>query len=143
MHPAENYVVARTDKINDFIKRIKEGRYVVIFAPRQTGKTTFFQRALERLIAEEPIYFPIPLNFDIYKNLSPSAFYGHLYQQLRQGIEQVFQQRDTAPSEALAQFLANTVLTDHLSLLEFFRQFANLLDLEYDEQKVVPRYRRI
>ena len=137
VHPAENYIVARPEKINDFIKRIKEGRYVVIFAPRQTGKTTFFQRALERLIAEEPTCFPIPLNFDIYKNLSPSTFYGHLYQQIRQGIEQVFQQRDIAPSAALTQFLANTVLTDHLSLLEFFRQFANLLDLEYNEQKVV------
>lgn len=137
VHPAENYVVARTEKINDFINRIKEGKYIVIFAPRQTGKTTFFQRALDRLITEEPTYFPIPLNFDIYKNLSPSTFYGHLYQQIRHGIEQVFQQRDTAPSDALTEFLTNTVLTDHLSMLEFFRQFARFLDAEDNEQKVV------
>ena len=137
VHPAENYVVARTEKINDFINRIKDGKYIVIFAPRQTGKTTFFQRALDRLITKEPTYFPIPLNFDIYKNLSPSTFYGHLYQQIRQGIEQVFQHRDIAPSDALTEFLKNTVLTDHLSLLEFFRQFANFLDVECNEQKVV------
>ncbi len=137
VHPSENYVVARAERINDFINRIKEGRYIVIFAPRQTGKTTFFQRALDRLITEELNYFPIPLNFDIYKNLSTSTFYGHLYQQIHRGIEQIFQKRDSAPSDALAQFLANTTLTDHLSLLEFFRQFANFLDLKDNEQKVV------
>ena len=137
VHPAENYVVARTEKINDFINRIKEGRYIVIFAPRQTGKTTFFQRALDRFTTEEPTYFPIPLNFDIYKNLSPSAFYGHLYQQIRQGIEQMFQKRDSVPSDALTQFLNDTTLTDHLSLLEFFREFASFLDVEYNGQKVV------
>ena len=137
VHPAENYVVARTKRIDDFINRIKEGRYIVIFAPRQTGKTTFFQRALDRLITEEPTYFPIPLNFDIYKNLSTSNFYEHLYQQIHHGIKQVFQKRDKAPSDVLAQFLTDTTLTDHLSLLEFFRQFANFLDFEYSEQKVV------
>ena len=137
VHPSENYVVARAEKINDFINRIKEGRYIVIFAPRQTGKTTFFQRALDRLITEELNYFPIPLNFDIYKNLSTSTFYGHLYQQIHQGIEQVFQKRDSAPSDALAQFLADTTLTDHLSLLEFFRQFGNFLNREDNEQKVI------
>ena len=137
VHPSENYVVARAERINDFINRIKEGRYIVIFAPRQTGKTTFFQRALDKLITEELAYFPIPLNFDIYKNLSTSTFYRHLYQQIHQGIEQVFRKRDSAPSDALAQFLADTTLTDHLSLLEFFRQFANFLNLEDNEQKVI------
>ena len=82
VHPSENYVVPRIEKINDFINRIKEGRYIVISAPRQTGKTTFFQRALDKLTTEEPTYFLIPLNFDIYKNLSASTFYQHLYQQI-------------------------------------------------------------
>ena len=43
----DNYVVARTDEFADYIKRVKRGRYVVLFAPRQTGKTTFFKAALE------------------------------------------------------------------------------------------------
>ena len=53
------------------------------------------------------------------------------------GIEQVYQKRDVTPSKNLAQFLANTTLTDHLSMLEFFRQFARLLDTEDNKQKVV------
>lgn len=40
--PAKNYVVQLTDELAKFIKRVEEGRYMVIFAPRQTGKTTFF-----------------------------------------------------------------------------------------------------
>ena len=129
VHPSENYVVPRTDKINDFINRIKVGQYVVIFAPRQTGKTTFFQRALDKLTTEAPTYLPIPLNFDVYKDLSVSTFYGHLYKQIRQGIEHIYQQRGCPPPESLTQFLENTTLTDHLSMLEFFRQLASLLDL--------------
>ena len=80
---------------------------------------------------------PIPLNFDVYKDLSVSTFYGHLYKQIRRGIETVYRQRGCAPPETLTQFLANATLTDHLSLLEFFRQFASLLDAEESEQKVV------
>ena len=67
VHPEKNYVVSRAAEIADFVMRVKEGRYIVIFAPRQTGKTTFFQRALDVFAAEEPAYFPIPLNFDIPK----------------------------------------------------------------------------
>ena len=137
VHPSENYFVPRAEKINDFISRIKEGRYIVIFAPRQTGKTTFFQQAFDRLIIEAPTYFPIPLNFDVYKNLSSPTFYGHLYQQICQGIEQIYQKRGATPSEPLMQFLSKTTLTDHLSMLEFFREFASFLNVEYREQKVV------
>ena len=137
VHPSENYVVPRTEKINDFINRIKAGQYVVIFAPRQTGKTTFFQRALDRLTTEAPTYLPIPLNFDVYKNLASSTFYGHLYQQIRRGIAYFYQKRSCTPPETLKQFLANTTLTDHLSMLEFFRQLASFLEAEDSEQKVV------
>lgn len=137
VHPSENYVVPRAEKISDFINRIKAGQYVVIFAPRQTGKTTFFQRALDRLTTEAPTYLPIPLNFDVYKNLASSTFYGHLYQQIRQGIEHFYQERGCTPSETLKQFLTNTTLTDHLSMLEFFRQLASFLEAEDSERKVV------
>ncbi len=41
--PIRNYVVPRTEEMADLAQRIKEGRYIVIFAPRQTGKTTFFR----------------------------------------------------------------------------------------------------
>ena len=63
VRPEQHYVVARTEEVNNFINRIKEGRYIVLFAPRQTGKTTFFRLALTKLTAEDPTYFPIQLDF--------------------------------------------------------------------------------
>ncbi len=63
VYPEENYVVPRTVEVADFIRRVKAGKYIVLFAPRQTGKTTFFRLALSALTAEEPSYFPIELDF--------------------------------------------------------------------------------
>ena len=139
----EHYVVSRSDEITDFIKRVGEGRYIVLFAPRQTGKTTFFQDALASLVdgsasVEQPVdYFPIQLNFDVYKNLDLATFYGHLYEQMREDIEAVFQRRGCVPSEALREFLEGTTLTNHLSMMTFFKRFARFLDAEYDGQRVV------
>ena len=138
VNPQEHYVVTRTEEIADFINRVEQGKYVVLFAPRQTGKTTFFQAVLETLAvgnaatarpesASELPYFPIQLNFDIYKNLALSAFYGHLYEQIREEIETVFQKRGAMPSETLHQFLEDTTLTDHLSMLSFFKRFGRFL----------------
>ena len=127
VHPTKNYVVSRTAELTDFIRRVKEGRYIVIFAPRQTGKTTFFQRALDIFTAEEPAYFPIPLNFEVYEDCTPSVFYGGLYEDLREEIENVFNRRGEVFSEALTEFLENIRITDHLSMRRFFRNFSKLL----------------
>ena len=130
VNPEEHYVVPRTTEIADFLTRVKEGRYIVIFAPRQTGKTTFFQRALATLVGEaysDAAYFPMSLNFDIYKNLSVSDFYHCMYEEIREKIEGVFHNRGTSPSEALIDFLENTHLTNHISLRRFFRQLARLV----------------
>ena len=122
-----NYVVKRTAELADFVDRVKQGRYIVIFAPRQTGKTTFFRWALDALAAEGITYFPIQLNFEAYKNLTPSVFYGELYKDIREEVEKVFQKRGDVPSEALHQYLEGTQVTDHLSMLRFFIELENLL----------------
>ena len=138
VNPQEHYVVARTEEIADFIERVEEGKYVVLFAPRQTGKTTFFQAALETLAvgnavpsqaesASQFTYFPIQLNFDVYKNTSVVDFYPNLYQDICEEIESLFQRRGGFRSEALIQFLADTKLTDHHAMRRFFRNFARLL----------------
>ena len=126
--PEKNYVVQRTDEIADFINRVKKGRYIVIFAPRQTGKTTFFQQAINALTDEEEIYFPIQLDFEEYKNLSPTDFYNYLYEDIREEIEDVFQKRGRIPSEALIDFLESTQISDHILMRRFFRNLERLID---------------
>jgi len=137
VYPERHYVVSRAAEIADFITRIEEGRYIVLFAPRQTGKTTFFRLALDALTAASSIYFPIQLNFEAYKNLSPPDFYDAFYKRVRKEIDQVFQNRGHVPSDALMRCLDRTKLTNHISMMEFFEEFASFLDSQYDDQKIV------
>ena len=123
----DNYVVQRKKEHNDFIKRIKLGRYIVLFAPRQTGKTTFFQEAINTLTETERNYFPIQLNFQICKNLSAAEFYDYLYKRSCIAIEGVFQKRETLPPAALRDFLKGASLTNHVSMLEFFEALPSVL----------------
>ena len=118
VNPEDNYVVSRTEELADFIKRVKLGRYIVIFAPRQTGKTTFFQWALDALAADTAeTYFPIELNFEIYEDYTAEDFYPSLYKRIYEEIARVFEKRGIVPSEALSQLLRNTKLTDHVAML--------------------------
>ena len=143
----ENYIVSRTEETADFSNRVKEGRYIVLFAPRQSGKTTFFQRALDTLptaATAEPTYFPIRLNFEEYEDFAPSAFYASFYREIRKQIEGVFRKRGSTPTEALNQFLEKARITDHVEMREFFEHLAGFLDnqkvvLIIDEFDGIPR----
>ena len=115
-----NYVVSRKAELADFIARVKHGRYIVMFAPRQTGKTTFFRWALAELAAADATYFPIQLNFEIYAGYPAARFYPHFAKKLREAIERVFRTRNIAMPPPLAQFLANAQIADRVEMLDFF-----------------------
>jgi hypothetical protein len=122
--PTRNYVVPRTEEIADLVQRIKDGRYIVIFAPRQTGKTTFFRWALDALVASDDTYVPIKLNFETCKNLSQEAFYSRLKKTIRKELEKVLlAHRHTA----LQQFLEDYAITCHSSMISFFEQLGDYL----------------
>lgn len=128
VNPHDNYIVTRPKETADFIERIKNGKYIVIFAPRQTGKTTFFQRALDILTSQEQHYFPIQLNFEEATDDTAADFYRGLYEDILEQIENVFEQRREMPAVPLADFLENSnPITDHRAMRRFFRQFAKLL----------------
>ncbi len=127
VNPHDNYTVVRAKETLDFIERIKNGKYLVIFAPRQTGKTTFFRAALATLTTADPAYFPIQLDFQIQRNATPAAFYGQFAYMIRRQIEFVFQKRGDTLPEVLVQFLENARLTDPFSMTAFFEQLGGLL----------------
>ena len=137
VNPEQHYIVARTEELTEFIKRVKEGRYIVIFAPRQTGKTTFFQRAVAALTAEDLTYFPIQLNFEIYVDCDSAEFYNFLTKQIGKEIERVFLTRGEELDEALIHFLDNAQITNHLSMMEFFEQVQRFLKDGENWQKVI------
>ena len=145
VNPQDHYVVSRTAELADFIKRVKLGRYIVIFAPRQTGKTTFFQWALDALAVDTTeTYFPIELNFEVYEDYTAPDFYASLYERICAEIARVFKERGTVPSETLSRFLKDAKLTDHVAMLEFFQKFGAFLGdgklvLIIDEFDGIPR----
>ena len=122
----DNYVVARSEELADFIARVKQGRYIVLFAPRQTGKTTFFQDALKALAAEGTDYFPIQLNFEEYEDITPADFYDSLCKEICKEIRKIFRERGERVSQELDTFLTNAQITNHISMREFFEEFTTL-----------------
>ena len=138
VNSTEHYVVSRTEELADFTNRVKEGRYIVLFAPRQTGKTTFFYNALDKLVAEEPDYFPIHLNFEEYEDESPANFYEGFSEDLRTEIASVLQKSDREHAN-LSQLLAEAEITNHFSMRRFFEQLTHLLS----QPATPPRFPQI
>ncbi len=144
LYPEDNYIAPRTKETADFIDRIKQGKYIVLFAPRQTGKTTFFRLALDALTTEDLTYFPIQLNFEEYEDSTAADFYFWFYADIRKEIENVFQKREEVPSETLTRFLDNAKIIDHVSTRMFFEKLADFLKnqkvvLIIDEFDAIPR----
>ncbi len=130
----EHYVVSREAALADFIRRVKQGRYIVIFAPRQTGKTTFFHWALESLTVGPSDsgdtgedYFPIEVNCEVYAAYTAADFYPSFYKQICEEIERVFHARGTRIPETLHRLLTETQVADHVDLLRFFQKFGAFL----------------
>jgi hypothetical protein len=139
-----NYVVPRTAEVADLVERIKKGRYIVIFAPRQTGKTTFFRWALDALTAEDATYFPIQFDFETFSNVSIEVFYDGLRREIHDEIIWEFQRRKSTINEEFQQFLENYPLKDHSSLQPFLQELASHLGnlkvaIIIDEFDGIPR----
>ena len=136
VYPDRHYIVSRTEEINDFINRVQEGRYIVLFAPRQTGKTTFFRLALDTLVSRDPTYFPIHLNFEEYEDYTITDFYRSLHREIHKEIERTFEKSGETLSDRLTQFLRNTKITDHVSMREFFEGLPRFLNDAANWQQV-------
>ena len=144
VYPEDNYVVARTEERTDFVNRLKRGRYIVLFAPRQTGKTTFFRNALNALEDPESTYFPIQLNFEGYVDTDVTTFYLSLCEEICKEIKSVFQKRQENPPDKLNRFLANAEITEHISMRRFFEDLGSLLEAQrfvmiIDEFDAIPQ----
>ena len=125
--PEINYVVSRKEELTDYINRVKQGRYIVLFAPRQTGKTTFFRNALHALQTEEHSYFPIQLNFEGYVDAEAQTFYPSLCREICKQIEHTQQKRHEKQSNDLLKFIENAQIVDPITMREFFEHLGILL----------------
>jgi len=73
-NPAEHYTVLRKELIAEGLQKVQRGRYVTIFAPRQSGKTTYFQMLIEEL-RKDRRYTPIWISFENLQGATKKEFY--------------------------------------------------------------------
>ncbi len=82
--PAQHYTVMREALIAKGFDKVRKGRYFTLFAPRQSGKTTYFQLLLEAVKAEG--FTPIWISLEDLKTVTRDKFYQDLNNQLHEEI---------------------------------------------------------
>jgi len=80
--PKLNYYVPRTALIAEGLKKVEQWRYFTIFAPRQSGKTTYFRFLIEAIKRERPGWLPVWVSFESFGDLSEQDFLLLLYRQV-------------------------------------------------------------
>jgi len=124
--PEENYFVKRERELTDFLRRVEQGKYIVIFAPRQTGKTTFFYQALS-ILENNSTYIPIPLNFEVYSEDEPERFYQLIGEKIVRQMEERRQILDIPNRDTMLVWLSTQEIVDHHSLGQFFENLHSKL----------------
>jgi formyltetrahydrofolate hydrolase len=74
--PEQHYTIVRGDLINKGLKLVEKERYFTIWAPRQTGKSTYFRQLADKL--EEQGYNVAHINFENYKDEPEHSFLSRL-----------------------------------------------------------------
>jgi len=88
----ENYTLFRNNLINQGIDLVKRKRYFTIWAPRQTGKSTYFRLLKGEL--EKLDYKVVHINVENYKNISETDFLRHLNNSTKEDLDLDFKSRD-------------------------------------------------
>ncbi len=123
--PKRHYTILREALVAAGMNKVKDGRYFTIFAPRQAGKTTFFQLLLNAL-AREGNFLPIWISFENTKTLSRKRFYEALNHIIHQELSAVGRDLDFT-------------IEDQFSLQHFFEKWqASPIVLVIDEFEGVP-----
>ncbi len=78
--PALHYTVLRDALMQKGLEKVRKGRYFTIFAPRQTGKTTYFKLLLIEL--ERSGFLPLWVSLENLKTATKDQFYRQLGKRL-------------------------------------------------------------
>ncbi len=110
-NPDLHYTVMREALIAKGKEKVNKGRYITLFAPRQSGKTTYFQLLLDALKDD---YVPIWISFENWKNLSRTRFYQGLTRNLlkefsNHGMTIDYSIQDTLDLEGFFEHIAQEV----------------------------------
>jgi len=131
--PGASYYISLenvTNMDNQDIKTMVDlGRYFSIFAPRQSGKTTFFEGFCHEL-EKDNSYVAILLSFQRYRTLGKQRFYQliqkDIYNQLMNRLNAV----NCRKMDAIRAHLDSHNLTDHISFSELFEELNRIIEFK-------------
>ncbi|MCP4215010.1 MAG: ATP-binding protein [bacterium] len=124
--PLEN--VSNSDK-QDIKTMIDRGSYFSIFAPRQSGKTTFMEGVRDKL-HRDPTYVAIILCFQNLNRVDKIHFYKDIQTELYSGLKQRLKEVNCDKYDTVAAFLDKHPLTDHLSFMALFEQLNRIIEFK-------------
>ena len=78
----EHYTLSRSNYLQQGVSLVKGKRYFTIWAPRQTGKSTYFRQLAE--VLQGMSYEVAHINFENYKTTSEKSFINALKEELNQ-----------------------------------------------------------
>ena len=124
--PTKHYTLPRLDIVEEGVNKIHDERYFTIWAPRQTGKSTYFGLLADRLHTEG--YKVAHVNFENYKEATLPSFLNEFHSRLKEGWG-----IDFAGKDLQATFSAIALIKDQKLVLiideveginpDFFGQF--------------------
>ncbi|MCP4156944.1 MAG: hypothetical protein GY757_55035 [bacterium] len=116
-------------KNQDLKTIIDQGRYFSVFAPRQSGKTTFFKRICAQL-QENSTYVTIILSFQDLRNLDKTEFYTLLENEIHSQLINRLTDVKCEKTGAVKQYLDQHRLTSHISFRLLFEELNRLIEFK-------------
>jgi len=105
---------------------VNNGRYFSIFAPRQSGKTTFIE-GLARELYNDPTYIVIKLCFQNFNSISVKNFYKEIEKEFYIQLTNRLREVNCDKCDVIEEFLKKHRLTDHLSFQELCEELNSIL----------------
>jgi hypothetical protein len=130
VNPESAYYVRLDNVINTYKQDIKtmidRGRYFSMFAPWQSGKTTFLAEIRKELHNDQS-YVVIILSFERYKDLDKTQFYELIEEELYSQLVSRLREVNCEKIEKVEQFLNNHHLTGHISFGKLFAELNRII----------------
>jgi hypothetical protein len=133
VNPEYSYYVSIENVANSDNQDIKTmvdlGRYFSMFAPRQSGKTTFLEEFCTEL-HKNPAYVAIILCFQDYNSLSKKEFYSELEQELYDQLRNRLTDADCEKADVVNRFLDSHHLKNHISFRRLFEELNRIIQFK-------------
>ena len=124
--PLEN--VTNTKK-QDIKTMVDAGRYFSIFAPRQSGKTTFLEEMCASL-HKDNTYIAVILSFEECRNIEPAQFYELIEREFNKKLLQRLKETNYEKCAAVESFLENHHLKGHLFFMYLFEELNSIIEFK-------------